>query len=106
MNNQLRQNCKNEQQKESVDVANVSKAHTTDNNETKIQLFLPFPGEQGIQLLSKMKKHPIKRENMHYIKEILFDSRYDETLSIYSTINKWIVFLRYIAVESMQICCF
>ena len=29
---------------------------TTDDNKTKRQLFLPFSGKQGIQLLSKMKK--------------------------------------------------
>ena len=110
MINQLRQYCKNELQKESVDISNGPKANATDSNETKTQLFLPFSGEKGIQLFSKMKKHPIKRENIHYIKEILFDSRNDETLSICSrfigTINKWIVYLWCIVVESKQIYCF
>ena len=40
---------------------------------TKVQIFLPFSGKQGIQLLSKIKKTAKekrfpKRENIHYIR--------------------------------------
>ena len=46
----------NELQKENVNTTNNSQTNTTDNNETKLKLFLPFSGKQGIQLLSKWKK--------------------------------------------------
>ena len=47
---------KNELGKENVNIANESQTNTTDNSETKLQLFLPFSRKQGIQLLSKMKR--------------------------------------------------
>ena len=47
---------KNELEKENVDITNKPQTNTTDNSETKLQLFLPFSGKQGIQLLSKMKR--------------------------------------------------
>ena len=46
----------NELQIENVNITNEPQINTTDNNETKLQLFLPFLGKQGIQLLSKIKK--------------------------------------------------
>ena len=52
---------KNELEKENVDITNKPQTNTTDNSETKLQLFLPFSGKQGIQLLSKMKKQLKKR---------------------------------------------
>ena len=52
---------KNELEKENVDITNEPQTNTTDNSETKLQLFLPFSGKQGIQLLSKMKKQLKKR---------------------------------------------
>ena len=39
---------KKELQKENVDIANESKANTTDNNETKIQLLFPISGKEGV----------------------------------------------------------
>ena len=47
---------KNKLEKENVDFTNKPQTNTTNNSETKLQLFLPFSGKQGIQLLSKMKK--------------------------------------------------
>ena len=44
-----------------VDITNEPQTNTTDNSDTKLQLFLPFSGKQGIQLLSKMKKQLKKR---------------------------------------------
>lgn len=43
---------------------NKPNAKTSDNNEAKLQLFIPLSGKQGVQLLSKIKKeaedkHPI-----------------------------------------------
>ena len=52
---------KNELEKENVDITNELQTNTTDNSEIKPQLFLPFSGTQGIQLLSKMKKQLKKR---------------------------------------------
>ena len=52
---------KNELEKENVDITNESQTQTTDNSERKLQLFLPFSGRQGIQLLSQMKKELKKR---------------------------------------------
>ena len=43
-----------------VNITNELQSNSTDNSETKLQLFLPFVGKQGIQLLSKMK-HQLKR---------------------------------------------
>ena len=62
---------KNELEEENVDFTHELQTNTTDNSETKLQLFLPFSGKQGIQL-SKMKKQLKKRIpsnviNMHYI---------------------------------------
>ena len=64
---------KNELEEENVDFTQELQTNTTDNSETKLQLFLPFSGKQGIQLLSKMKKQLKKRIpwnviNMHYIR--------------------------------------
>ena len=39
---------KKELQEENVDIANESKANTTDNNETKIQLLFPISGKEGV----------------------------------------------------------
>ena len=47
---------KNELEKENVDITNKPQTNTTDNSETKLQLFLPFWGKQDIQLLSKIKR--------------------------------------------------
>ena len=47
---------KNELEKENVNITNESQTNSADNSERKLQLFLPFSGKQGIQLLSKMKK--------------------------------------------------
>ena len=47
---------KNELQKENLNITNEPHNNTTDHSETKLQLFLPFSGKQGIQLLCKMKK--------------------------------------------------
>ena len=47
---------KNELEKENVGITNEPRTNSTDNSERKLQLFLPFSGKQGIQLLSKMKK--------------------------------------------------
>ena len=47
---------KNELEKENADITNEPQTNTTDNSETKLQLFLPFSGKQGTQLLSKMKR--------------------------------------------------
>ena len=41
---------------ENINITNESQTSTTDNSETKLQLFLPFSVKQGIQLLSKTKK--------------------------------------------------
>ena len=41
--------------RKNVDINNESNANNTDNNETKIQLFL-FSGKQGVKLLPEMKK--------------------------------------------------
>ena len=49
----LKNIIENELQKENVNTTNNSQTNTTDNNETKLKLFLPFSGKQGIQLLSK-----------------------------------------------------
>ena len=46
---------KNELPKENVNITNEPLTDTTGSTETKLQLFLPFSGKQGIQLLSKMK---------------------------------------------------
>ena len=43
-------------EQENFDITNKPQTNTTDNSETKLQLFLPFSRKQGIQLLSKMKK--------------------------------------------------
>ena len=63
---------KNQLEQENFDITNKPQTNTTDNSETKLQLFLPFSGKQGIQL-SKMKKQLKKRIpsnviNMHYIR--------------------------------------
>ena len=42
--------------KENINITNDPQNNNTDNSKTKLQLFLPFSGKQGIQLLSKMKK--------------------------------------------------
>ena len=42
-------------------MANGLKANSTENNETKIQKFFPFPGKLEIQLLSTRKKHLQKK---------------------------------------------
>ena len=47
---------KNKLDKEIVNITNEPQTNTNDNSETKLQLFLPFLGKQGTQLLSKMKK--------------------------------------------------
>ena len=47
---------KNELEKENTDINNEPQTNTTDKSETKLHLFLPFSGKQGIQLLSKMKR--------------------------------------------------
>ena len=47
---------KNELDKENVDITNEPQTNTTENSETKLQLFLPFSGKQGTQLLPKMKR--------------------------------------------------
>ena len=52
---------KNELEKENVNITNESQTNSADNSERKLQLFLPFSGKQGIQLLSKMKKQLKKR---------------------------------------------
>ena len=41
---------KNELEKENVDFTNEPQTNTTNNSETKLQLFLPFSAKQGIQL--------------------------------------------------------
>ena len=46
---------KNKLKKENVNITNEPQINTTDNNETKLHLFISFSGRQGIQLLSKMK---------------------------------------------------
>ena len=46
---------KNEIQKENVNRTNEPQTNTTDDNETKLQLFLQFSGKKGMQLLSKIK---------------------------------------------------
>ena len=43
-----------------VNITDELQSNSTDNSETKLQLFLPFLGKQGIHLLSKMK-HQLKR---------------------------------------------
>ena len=52
---------KNELEKENVGITNEPRTNNTDNSERKLQLFLPFSGKQGIQLLSKMKKQLKKK---------------------------------------------
>ena len=47
---------KNELEKENADITNEPQTNTTDKSKTKLHLFLPFSGKQGIQLLSKMKR--------------------------------------------------
>ena len=47
---------KNELEKENVNISNEPQTKTSDNSETKLQLFLPFLVKLGIQLLSNMKK--------------------------------------------------
>ena len=47
---------KNELEEENINITNELQTNTNDNSETKLQLFLPFSGKQGIQLLSKIKK--------------------------------------------------
>ena len=52
---------KNELERENVDITGGAQTNATDNSEAKLQLFFPFSGKQGIQLLSKMKKQIKKR---------------------------------------------
>ena len=64
---------KNELEEENINITNELQTNTNDNSETKLQLFLPFSGKQGIQLLSKIKKaakenYSVECENMHYIR--------------------------------------
>ena len=39
---------KNKPEKENVNITNDPQTNTTDNSETKLQLFLPFSGKQDI----------------------------------------------------------
>ena len=43
-----------------VNITNKLQSNSADNSETKLQFFFPFLGQQGIQLLSKMK-HQLKK---------------------------------------------
>ena len=56
---------KNELEEENVDFTQELQTNTTDNSETKLQLFLPFSGKQGIQLHPRIPWNVI---NMHYIR--------------------------------------